>query len=534
MEISGTKLKSGVLSLNPVTGNLGFDKARHLLNRCMFGARLSEIRFLEDKTAENAVDFLIQEPLELPAPPVGVKDNDAEVPVGTTWVNTKYNSKYRSQRLYSYNNWWIGRLVNQHVSLIEKMVLFWHNHFVIENDVVRNTNFNYLYNMLLYNQSLGNFKTLTEEMTINTGMLQYLDGVDNVAGSPNENYARELFELFTIGKGPLIEEGNYTNYTEHDIREAAKVLTGWKTNSNNDTSYFSSTKHDKSVKTFSEIYNNHAISNKEENEYKELIEMIFQKKETARHLIRKFYRWFVYYRIDEDIEQNIIEPLATQFLTENFELKPVLKTLLTSEHFFDENYRGCMIKNPLEFTVGLFRQLEYDQPDGSDITELYGFWNWINGKARLQDMEIGDPPDVAGWPAWYLAPMYNELWINTATIPNKSVVVNAVISSGIRPLSGYDKLYFDPFKLAYLADEPSDINNLISTFTGLLMPKAPSQEKIDELKEVLIPGLPDFEWTAEWNKYINNPGDVNQKQAVGNSLKNLVTRICSMAEYHLI
>jgi hypothetical protein len=262
--------------------------------------------------------------------------------------------------------------------------------------------------------------------------------------------------------------------------------------------------------------------------------MIFQNKETARYLIRKLYRWFVYYQIDEDIEQNIIEPLATQFVTENFELKPVLKTLLTSEHFFDENYRGCMIKNPLEYTVGLFRQMEFDQPDGSDIQELYGFWNWINNMAKLQDMEIGDPPDVAGWPAWYLAPMYNELWINTATIPNKSILVKNVISYGIRPLSGYNKLYFDPFKFAYLADEPSDINNLISTCTGLLLPKSLPQEKIDDLKEVLIPGLPDFEWTAEWNKYINNPGDVNQKQAVGNSLKNLLTRICSMAEYQLI
>ena len=509
MKTETKKLKSGILSLEPVEGNLGFERAKHLLNRCMFGARLSEIKFIQDKTAELALDFLLQEPAEQLAPPLGAKDNDDEVPVGTTWVNIKYNSKFRGQRIYSYTNWWIGRLLNQDVSLIEKMVLFWHNHFVIENDVVRNTNFNYLYNKLIYEKSLGNFKTLTEEMTINTGMLQYLDCVDNVVGSPNENYAREVFELFTIGKGPLIEEGNYTNYTEHDIREAAKVLTGWKTNSDNDTSYFNPTKHDKSEKTFSEIYSNQIISNNEENEYKDLIHMIFQKKETARYLIRKLYRWFVYYEIDEEIEQKIIEPLATLLMAGNYELKPVLKTLLGSQHFFDENYRGCMIKNPLEFTVGIFRQLEFEEPDGTDTVELYGFWNWINYRSALQDMEIGDPPDVAGWPAWYLAPMYNQLWINSATVPNKALVVKNVIHYGIRPATGYDKLYFDPFKMAYLANEPANINNLIATFAGLLLPKPVTQEQVTALKDVLIPGLPDFEWTVEWNTYINNPGDEN-------------------------
>lgn len=534
MENTVIKLKSGVLSLTPISGTLGYSKAKHLLNRSMFGARHSEINFIKDKTAEEAVDYLMQDPLELLPPPLGVKDNDIETPIGTTWVNTKYNSKYRGERIYSYNNWWIGQLLNQDVSLKEKMVLFWHNHFVIENDVVRNTNFNYLYNTLLYNQALGNFKTFAEEMTVNTGMLNYLDGVKNLVGSANENYAREVFELFTIGKGPLIEEGNYTNYTEHDIREAAKVLTGWRTESVTDTSYFTSSKHDKTEKVFSELFDNHTISNNEENEYKDLIAMIFQKKETARHLVRKLYRWFVYFRIDEDIEQNIIEPLATVLFDNNYEIKPLLKTLLCSEHFFDENYRGCLIKNPLEFTIGILRQLEFDQPDGTDLPELYGFWNWINYQSTIQDLEIGDPPDVAGWPAFYLAPLYNETWINTATIPNRSNVIKATISWGIRPLSGYDKLYFDPFKIAYLANDPSNINDLIPTLTGLLFPQTATQIQINDLKEVLIPGLPDFEWTVEWNRYINNPNDENQKNAVANSLKNLLLKICSMAEYQLI
>ena len=148
------------------------------------------------------------------------------------------------------------------------MCLLWHNHFVIEIDAVNNTNYNYLYGKLLYEMALGNFKTLTENISINTGMLEYLNGTDNIAGKPNENYARELFQLFTIGKGPLVSDGNYTNYTESDIQAAAKVLTGWKSNSAENASYFSDSKHDKSTKTFSDVYNNHSIVNNGANEYK--------------------------------------------------------------------------------------------------------------------------------------------------------------------------------------------------------------------------------------------------------------------------
>lgn len=527
-------LKAGVLNLNPVTGSLGFANAKHLLNRTMFGARYREIEFIQEMTVSDAIDYLLKPASEPLAPPLGVKDNDDEIQVGTTWINTKYNSKFRAQRMYSYNSWWINRLLNQDVSLIEKMTFFWHNHFVIENDTVRNTNYNYRYNELITNHALGNFKTLCQEMTINVGMLYYLDGVKNDVGSPNENYARELFELFTIGKGPLIEEGNYTNYSEHDIREAAKVLTGWKTNADTDTSYFSTAKHDKTDKIFSDIFDNFLIANNEELEYKDLIDMIFSKKETARHLVRKLYRYFVYFRLAPEVEQNIIEPLSTLFIENNFELKPVLKTLLSSEHFFDIAYRGAMIKNPLEFTVGLVRQLEYDVPTKINIQEQYGFSNLVRYYSRNQDLELGNPPDVAGWPAWYLAPLYNELWINTATIPARATVINAIIKWNLRPVSGADKISFDPFKLAYLAQEPQNIDNLLDTFTKLLFPVPASDEQIVTLKQILIPGLPDFEWTAEWNLYIDNPEDENQKTAVGNRLKNVLAKICLMAEYQLI
>ncbi len=533
MENDEIILKSGVLSLDPVNGALGYQKAKHLLSRCMFGARHSEILFIQSKTAEEALDFLLTEPSRPLSPPLGTDNSDTEVAIGTTWVNLVFNSKFRNQRQTSYRNWWIGRALNQNLSLKEKMCLFWHNHFVIEKDAVNNSNFNYFYAKLLYEQAFGNFKTFTENITINPGMLDYLNGTDNVAGKPNENYARELFELFTIGKGPLISEGNYTNYTEHDIQTAAKVLTGWKNSNSENASYFNPSKHDKSTKTFSEIFNNQSIINNNENEYKDLIEMIFKKKETARYLVQKLYRWFVYYRIDENIESQIIEPLAALFFESNFEIKPVLKKLLCSEHFFDENLNACIIKSPLEFTIGMLRQLEYKDPGQENLIAQYGMWNWIYNQAKLQNQRMANPPDVAGWSAYYLAPAYYQLWVNSATIPLKATFVKAIISWGVRPVSGFDKQYIDPFKVAYLANNPSDINDLLKTLTDLLFPQPATAEQITMLKETLIPGLPDFEWGVEWNKYVNDPSNANQKNAVSARLKNLLVKICSMAEYQL-
>ena len=282
------------LGLDPVSGVLGRAAARHLLERCLFGAKRSDIDHFAGLTVEQSMDSLLAV-LPSPSPPVNINPDDADVPLGQTWVNAPDVQAYRNGRKKSLRSWWVGLIIDQGASLVEKMVLFWHNHFVTEVPPVNRPRYLYDYNVLLREHALGNFKDLTGEITINTAMLKYLNGDQNVAGSPNENFARELFELFTIGKGPLIGEGNYTNYTEQDIQEAARVLTGWKINTTTQESWFNASKHDTGSKTFSEVYNNQVISNGGDQEYLTLLSMIFDKKETARHLVRKLYRWFVYY-----------------------------------------------------------------------------------------------------------------------------------------------------------------------------------------------------------------------------------------------
>ena len=232
--------------------------------------------------------------------------------------------------------------------------------------------------------------------------------------------------------------------------------------------------------------------------------MIFEKKETARFLVRKLCRWFVYYQINDEIEAQIIEPLATLFIESNFEIKPVLKRLLCSEHFFDENLKACIIKSPLEFTIVMLRQLEYKDPGKENLIAQYGMWDWIYNKARLQNQRLTNPPDVAGWSAYYLAPAYYQLWVNSATIPLKATFVRTIVSLGVRPVSSFDKQYIDPFKVAYLASNPSDNNDLLKTLTDLFFPQPATTAQIALLKETLIPGLPDFEWGVECRTFETN------------------------------
>lgn len=519
------------LTLEPETGNLDVYKARHLLSRCLFGFTTENLSSLKNMSIGQAVDLLLKD-LELPEPPLGIDSRDKDTPIGETWVNNPHNGNYNSYRLNSLSAWWIGQILNQEISIREKMVLFWHNHFVTERASVARADFLFQYNDCLRRNALGNFQVFTQEITVLPAMLRYLNGEDNEAGKPNENYGRELMELFTIGKGPLIAEGNYTNYTESDVRAAAQVLTGWKINYTEGTSFFNANKHDNSVKTFSDDFNGATISDSGENEYKLLIQLILAQEETARFIVRKLYRWFVYYAIDDAIEAAIIEPLATIFRNNNYELKPVLSALLNSQHFFDENLRGCIIKNPVDSVSGAIKNVQLPIPGKENLLGMYSLWTYFFNQATNQEMKLGDPPDVAGWPAYYLSPQYHQLWINAASLPQKANFTNYLTSkNGVKRNGIYYKA--DLIALAETVSDPTDVNILLSELTDRFFPIGASDQQILDLKEALIPGLPDFEWTSEWTKYTSELGNEDQKNAVETKLRSLFQTMFRMAEYQL-
>ena len=522
----GTTGKS--YSIQSISGNLDLTMARHLADRSLFGARKGEIEYLVGKPVSSALDFLTTIS-STPLPPITTDSRDLDVSIGSTWVNAAYNGTYNTYRQISLHSWWIGLMMQQETSLLEKMVLFWHNHFVTEMNVVNVTSYLYQYNQLLRTYALGNIKQLVYEITIAPAMLDYLNGADNKATAPNENYGRELFELFTIGKGPLIGDGNYTNYTEADIKAAAKVLTGWKNDRTNSKSVYDTTRHDKTTKVFSAAFGNTTIQNKEAEEYKLLVDMIFSQKETARFLARKIYRWFMYFDINQTVKDQIIEPLATTLFNNNYEIKPMLVQLLSSQHFFSSDYFGSHIKNPIDFTIGTYRKCEI--PLSDNILNNYEIWNSIYASCQAMEMTLGDPPDVAGWPEYYKEPAFYELWINSATIPSRTSFSDTLCQNGITK-NGF-KYMINPFILTGKISDPSDATTLINGLAQFLLPVPLSNEQITQFKDVLVPGLPDSTWTTEWNKYYSDQNNTTQKSLISKKLLALLTSMLRMPEFYL-
>jgi uncharacterized protein (DUF1800 family) len=394
----------------------------------------------------------------------------------------------------------------------------------------------YKQHAMLRQYALGNFKELARLITIDPAMLRYLNGNTNTKNNPNENYGRELQELFTIGKGPEIAPGDYTNYTEDDVKAAAKVLTGWRDRASTIDSYFTATRHDPNDKQFSAAYGNTVITGRADatgaNEVDDLITMIFAQQETAKYICRKLYRWFVYYVIDDAAETAVIGPLADILRTNNYELKPVLDALLKSAHFFDAANVGCMLKNPIDFVVGTMRQFNVAFAPATDLASQYAGWDYIRARGSAMQMNLGDPPNVAGWAAYYQEPQFYELWINTDTLQRRNqftdrfITTNGVSPNGVR-------IVIDPIAFADASSSPSDPAVLVDEAAGLLfaIPLTAIQKAF--LKETLIPGLPDYEWTVEWTDYKNDATNTTKLAAVRSKLQALLKYVMNMAEYQL-
>jgi len=436
--------------LEPYTGPWTITQMYHLLRRTTFGPSKAHMDTLKvTVTASDAVDLLLTPQADEPTQPL-VTSTSELVPVGTTWVNALYSNTTvtppinpTGARINSLKAWWIGLMLNQGLSIREKLTLFWTDHFVTQMSTVNDPRYSYRYNALLRHNVLGNFKDMANAITQDGAMLIYLNGTNNVKTGPDENYGRELQELFTIGKGPLVGPGDYTNYTEADVKAAAHVLTGWRKYQNADTTvgaqtgYFDSTRHDTTDKLFSPRYNNTIIKGGTDGqaELTAMLTMIFSQTDpdgvnkVARFISRKFYRWFVYYVIDANAEANVITPMANLISSNNFNVAPALSALLKSAHFFDPVNMGCFIKSPIDFVVALIRQFSIPVIS-TDVTKQYATWYALAALAVTMDQDIGEEPNVAGWQAYYQNPEYNELWINSDTLPKRRNLSDALIGNG--------------------------------------------------------------------------------------------------------
>ena len=536
---SGRMLATG---LSPYTGPWTRNEITHLLKRTMFGSTSQDVNYFAGKTVNQAVDELINPVQPLPSPPlkaytddkISAGDPELTITLGNTWVNTfTSDGTANSRRDNSFRSWWMGVMINQDRSIREKMTLFWHNHFSTQASDIGIAMFIYKHHDLLRKNALGNFKSMVREITIDPCMLEYLNGQYNSKSAPDENYARELQELFTLGKE------NNPNYTEDDVKQVARVLTGWRNDAPNNKSYFDPNRHDTNIKTFSSFYGNTTIAgrtgaNAGDLELDDLLTMIFSRNtEVSRFIVKKLYRWFVYYQIDAATEQNVIDPLAKILRDNNWEIKPVLSALFRSQHFFDIQNQGCSIKSPVDFAAGFCREFNVVFPDATDVIAQYNHWNFIRYVGAILQQNIGDPPDVSGWKAYYQEPSYYEIWINSDTYPKRNQITDMMIYSGYT--TNGKKIIADVVAFTKSLSNPSDPNALITDAIEILFRIGLTQASRDQIKkDILLTGQSqDYYWTNAWVAHVSNPSDTMAFNTVNDRLKALYKYLMNLAEYHL-
>ncbi len=545
-------------SLNPASGSLGRKKAAHLLRRVCFGPTKQEIDTFAQKSIQQAVNDILQSISEFPAPPI-------DPAVGMSWLDPAYNNPEPNKGNFDRYvlSWWMDQMRAGGTNITEKMVFFYHTHFTTIASRVPDSEGLYYQNALFRYYALGNFKTLAKKICLDNAMLRHLDGFLNESGRPNENFAREFFELYTIGKGEQIGPQDYTNFTEADIQEASKVLSGYgydKTFDNtdeecgiplgiiksNDGTYAS--RHDSSNKQFSAAFQNRTIAPLQVvdgkvtiehtiEELDQLVNMIFEQPETARHICRKLYRFFVYYKIDDTIERDIIEPLANTFRQNNYEILPVLSQLLQSTHFYDldnaevrDDNIGAIIKSPLELIIGTLRFFKNEVPDY--LTQAEAFYEYYKILLKLADdqgLNLYEPFEVAGYAAYHQRPGFNRNWISANYLALRYQFITRVLS-GLNPDNGIDLdllAYVD--NTTHIPD-PSDPDSIVSNLINYLLPEDIPVERYNYYKDIVLKdNLSTINWQFEWQNY-KQSGDGS---AIRAQLENLVIAITQSPEFQL-
>jgi uncharacterized protein (DUF1800 family) len=521
------------MTLNPYSGPWTFREAAHLLRRTTFGPNYTMMQTSVNAGLSQTVESLLaSEPI--PPPPIHYRyEDDPGAPLGETWVNSNEPSPnlpgLNNARKRSMAAWMMGIMLNGRLSIRSKMLLFWHEHLPVNALQAGQLGFKYCDTLL--KNVLGNAQTLIEEITIDPAMLLFLNGHQNSVQSPNENYARELLELFTIGRGFEIGPGDYTTYTEQDVRAIARILTGWRVNVTDDavlTGRFWPILHDQDSKQLSHRFDNIVIQDEGEEEYKTVIDIIFQKSDTAKHLCRQLHIWFVSPEITEEIEENIITPLAQVLMDNNYEVRPALETLLSSEYFFTDSHIGCTISHPIDFLLKVSNTFDFDPFD--NIIERYAYWDLLNQLTVSQEMVLLQVSSVAGWKAFYQGPLYDKVWMNSISLNVREAVTDR-LSAGVQ-LGDIDfKLDFIGF-IAQFGDI-FDPNVLIDECVNMLFAHPISSNQHDFLKNELIPGLPDMSWTMEYSEYLADPTNPDRIEGLNNRLTSLFSTMLKMPEFYL-
>jgi len=503
-------------------------EASHFLRRTCFGATPTQVQKAVNDGLNATVATLFAT-REAPPPPV---DPDT----GVSFITGPFDPLKNNGLYQRYiKAWWADLMVADPISIREKLTLFWSNHFSTEMQVVQDSRMSFTLLAYLRANGLKGFKDMVRFVTIDAAMLRYLNGDTNTKGSPNENYARELQELFTIGKGPEAAPGDYTFYTEQDVQAAAKVLTGWRPSRQTGLVAFSPQQHDTTSKQFSARYQSKLIQGKTGpnaglDELNELLDMIFAQAEVSRFIVRKLYRWFVNSELTAEIEAGVIEPLAQTLRQNGFVIEPILKTLLASEHMFTAEIIGAQLRSPADFIVGILRNMPILVVP-TELTARFNFFNTLQTSLAAQQMDLNEPPNVAGWAAYYQTPDFYRVWLTTVTLPTRNGYSDGLVAGSRQGRNGILNTVDFVLTITSAEDPYVMVDEINATFFALPF----SEDQRERLVKDILQGgtAPDYEWTTQWQAFVAEPTNQGNRNALKVKLDAFFKYLFRMAEYQL-
>ena len=359
---------------------LTFSEARHLVSRTGLGVEWESVKNLEGLTREKAVEIVLN-PAPAPVRPAPaltpwhklepMRDDSAQGRKDA-WSIAQNEGK----RL---QGWWIEQMLLTSSPFIERMTLFWHNYFPSSIQKTLQPSLLHKQNLMLRQHALGNFRHLLKAVARDPAMLVYLDGYENVKGRPNENFARELLELFTVGT---------SEYGQADVKAVAKVFTGWGISPGQSEFAYSAAQHDASPVTI--LGRTRAFSGDE------VIDLLIEHPRTAERLVERVWQNFV---SGKRPDKATVQSWAAQFRRADFDIKALLRVVLNSPQFWDATNRGSLVKSPVELLVGTVRMANYPRESTGEMVNL----------CRLMGQQLFDPPNVRGW-------LGGENWISTQTL----------------------------------------------------------------------------------------------------------------------
>ncbi len=571
-------------TLAPYTGEFGDAQKKHLLKRTMVGYASRHLKDLEGLTMEQAVDKIMTfhelgEPVnnyyvELPPEAYKEKYGTDDVGPGEPFVSEKYIGRYEDNNFSDFQgqerkdaiySWMYHSMYNQPTSICWKLFIFLFNLTpTLDFHSIHKMIYSYIH--LVYHGSFRNYRDYIYDLTLEPYMLEYLNLQLSRKETPDENYAREVQELFTVGKRP------FSKFTEGDVQAAAKVLVGWSSKFWQENAMdegwkpviqFAPWNHDTSDKQFSDFYGNRLIRGREgregADELGEFIDMIFETDEVAIYLSRRLFQFFVYPVLSDYVEENIIKPLASEMRNNGYNLAETLKLLLKSDYFYSEELFNSVIKGPFDFTLSVMKELDIingtlwtwsqnDQRDynsafpedlgyfGNDlmnrdhrIFRVFRNFSWF---VRNQGMEIFYPPSVSGWPAYYQEPVYDLFWLNSVTIKARKEFTDSSSQWGIW-LGDNINLRYNLYDFIEKFENVESLDAFIQEITNRFLGGAIPDKALTRIKNtVLGDSFNESHWQEEIMRFKTYPTR-NNYNSLQNKFSSFMHLIFQLNEIHV-